>query len=487
MGGRLHPATIAVNGLGQLLPLLFVLLAGPFGVPLVLFGGAAGFAVAGINWWRFTWNIEEDALVIEQGLLQRRRRVIPLGRIQSVESVRKLRHRIFGVVALRVESIGGEDSEGRLDALDPNLAEHVRAVLLRTAAPGQPMDAMQRDLERQASGETLVHLTFGRLVVAGLTGGRVGVAAAILGFGQELWLDRVMQLDVFGTRLVDTLARSVTIVVLVVAIGLAVMFLVSVLATAITFWDFTLRHDGENVSVRRGLLEERSDSIPLRRIQAVRIEQNAIRWVFGLAAVKIEVAGRAGSANQQKQTDVVLPVGRMEEARRVANRLLQADVAGTSLDPMPTAARTRRLWRAVIVSLVAGLPAALFEPRALAALLIVVPLGALALASYRSLGWATTGEHVLARSGVFLRRLWIVPAAGVQSVRATSTPFQRRRRLASLTLEIARSGNAGDPVLIDLAESDAGELTHDVADASTGAGRRQVQERRLRLAAESTV
>lgn len=476
LGGRLHPATIGVAAFGQLLPLVVVLFAGPFALPMVGVAGAIAIGVSALTWWRFTWRVEDNALVIEQGLLQRRRRVIPINRIQSVESVRKLRHRVFGVVALRVESVGAEDSEGQLDALDPGLAERLRAVLLGAASEG----ALAERPQPAADGDLLVHLGPWQLVVAGLTGGRVGVAAAILGLGQDLWFDRLAEADVFDRVLVDQATRNIALIAVAVLAGVVVVFLVSVIATAVTFWDFTLTRDGSTLGVRRGLLEQRSDTIPLTRIQAVRIEQNLLRRLFGLAAVKIEVAGRAGSANQQRQTDVVLPAGPMPEARQLANEILGAAVAGTRLEPMPPAARTRRLVRAGAGTVVACLPAVV-EPLALVAGVVIVPFALLAIADYRALGWAVTEDHVLARRGVFLRRLWLVPTTAVQSVAASSTPFQRGRDLASLTLHIARSSNAGNPALIDLADADVVALCERLAAASTAAGRRQVRERRARI------
>ena len=56
-----------------------------------------------MRWWRFRWRLDPGALVIEQGLLQRRRRVIPLERIQSVDLVTGLPHRVLGVTEVRVE------------------------------------------------------------------------------------------------------------------------------------------------------------------------------------------------------------------------------------------------------------------------------------------------------------------------------------------------------------------------------------------------
>lgn len=478
MGGRLHPAAIGVGVFGQLLPLAFVMLAGPVGLPLVAGIGVFGLGVAFANWWRFTWSVEDGQLVIEQGLLERRRRVIPLNRIQSVETVRKVRHRLFGVVALRVESVGGDDSEGKLDALDPALAGRLRAVLLRTA-PAPTGAERANDVEE--SGQVLVRLSPGRLVVAGLTGGRVGVVAVLLGFAQDLWFDRLAELNVFDSGLADGATNPALVAVVVVG-GLVVVFLLSVGATALLFWDFTLWRSGDTLRVRRGLLEQRSDTIPLRRIQAVRIEQSLVRRAFGLAAIKVEIAGRAGSSDQQRQTDVLLPIGRIDEARRLADRVLGHEVTATPLAAMPSAARTRRITRALVVTAIACLPA-IVDVRGLVAGAVVVPALLLALADYRALGWATTAHHVLARHGVIVQRLWLVPNASVQSLEVSSTPLQRRRGLATLTLEIARSGAAGDPSLIDLDAQTAGDLAGRLAEASTAAGRQQVRHRRQQLSA----
>lgn len=480
LGGRLHPAAILVNGLGQLLPLVFLLVAGPFALPAVLGIGSLGFAVAAAQWWRFAWRLDAESLVIEQGLLQRKRRVIPLARIQSVESVRKLRHRILGVVALRVESVGGDETEGRLEALDPDQAAHVRRVLLRMAPASAPVAAgTQADVDAE-DGEQLVRLSFGRLVAAGLTGGRVGVAAAILGFGQELWLDPVLQ--TFESEVLD---RGVPVVAATVVVAALALFIISVLATALVFWDFTLVDRGDALGVRRGLLEQRSDTIPRRRIQAVRIEENVLRRALGLAAVKIEVAGRASPGNSGGQTDVVLPLGSRSEALALADRLLATDtaVAGSTLQPMPAAARRRRLVRAAVVGGLAFVPAVVDVRFLPAGVLVAAVAVVVALAAYRALGWHSRDDVMLAQSGVLVRRRWVVPATAVQSASTSTTPFQRRQQLATLQLEIARSGNAGDPTLPDLAAADADKLLQAAATRSTDAGRAQVAARRRRLAA----
>ena len=136
---------------------------------LVLFGGFAAFGaiviVAGlalsaassfVRWQRFTWVVENGTLVVEQGLFEQRRRVIPADRVQSVDLIRPLGHRVFGVVQVRVEAISGGDSEGLLEAVEPDTAYAIQRALMGDRAPASPTDGVHASPPHQAPGRPLI-------------------------------------------------------------------------------------------------------------------------------------------------------------------------------------------------------------------------------------------------------------------------------------------------------------------------------------------
>ena len=471
---RLHPAVLGVWALGGVRGIIFLLIAGSFNIfaalVIVLVGAVAGVA----RWLRFEWRLEDQALVIEQGVLQRQRRVIPLERIQSVESVRKLSHRLFGVVELRVESVGGGTTEGQLDALSPRDAAALRSLLLRK---GGAQENGEHD-DRAGEGEPLVRMRPRQLVLAGLTGGRVGVFAALIGFASQALGERVQMVTEAATeglaRLVgDTETLGIVAVsLMLLAAVLAFAFVLSVIATTVTFWDFQLTRDEHNLYTTRGLLDQRSGTIPLYRVQSVRMEENLARRALGLAAVRVEVAGQGGGA---EETSLVLPLGPRADALALIDEILERDlVSRTTLEPMPPGARARRLVRAALATVL--LTAALtwwFGASGLWGLLLAVPFGWLALASYRSLGHAEPDGLALARSGVWVRTTFVTPERNLQAVAVTSTPFQRRRDLATLVLHIARStGGGGDPEVIDVSSGYAHARLLELAVASDVGTRR---------------
>ncbi len=467
----LHPAAILLWTLEVALPLMVALLL--TGAQPVL-AGAALTIVVGVNllrYLRFRWWLEPDALVVERGLLHRRRRVIRRDRIQTVDLERGIRHRMLGVVELRVEALGGGATEGRLSALDPEEAEELRGILLaprRAQAPGEE--------EPDASSETLARVSPSGLVLAGLTGGRVGVLAAGAGFLlQFLPEERVIQLlEPWVATLPDPTPAVVALLLLgLVGAALILGFLLSVLATVVVHWDFTLTREGRTLWVRRGLLTQHRDSVPLHRIQAVRVEENLIRRALGLAAVRAVVAGRAG-ASRDGGSDLILPVGSRAQAVELAARVVGAPPgpAGRPLTAMPEGARTRRLIRAALAAPVAGSMAALawiaWGPSPTPGWPWVMGIGgivvggvgaALALAGYRGLGWADLDSHLAVREGVLNRRTSLVPVNRLQEVTTRASPFQQRRELATLHLGIARPPGRGfTPRGVDMAAGVAGAL-----------------------------
>ena len=144
---RLHPAAIAVwtsSVIGGLaLPILFFVLIGDRSGSIGFVMLAAGIALAAaiVRWSRFWYRLDDRALHLRGGLLQRWERTIQLPRIQSVDVVQKLTHRAFGVVELRIEVVGGQSTEAPLVALLPDEATRLRALLASDLAEeGEPSE-----------------------------------------------------------------------------------------------------------------------------------------------------------------------------------------------------------------------------------------------------------------------------------------------------------------------------------------------------------
>lgn len=300
-----------------------------------------------------------------------------------------------------------------------------------------------------------------QLVLAGLTGGRVGVAVALLGVAQQLFGDRVEGL------FTDLPQRFSPAALVGLGVGLLLAsFVLSVIVTTVAYWEFRLVRDDDELRVSRGLLEQRLDTIPLRRVQALRVEQNLLRRPLSLAAVKVDVAGKAGG-DDARSAGLLLPLGTQAQAQALVAALLAAPaLADVILRPMPRAALRRRLSRAAVVTVVPTAVAVGFlGPPGLLALLIAVPAVLGARSAYQALGEGEAGGVLVTRSGLLVRRTAYVPVGNLQSLALTASPFQRRAGLATVELQIPRSpGVWGGPQLLDVQRERADAVLARLAD-----------------------
>ena len=441
---RLHPLTpffdLIVFGRQLAAPLVIALFAGGggdrtqalFAIPVLL-----GTLYGAVRWWRFTYTFDGARLVIDEGVLTRKRRVIPLDRVQQVEMHSKLRHRLLGVTVLRVDTAGGGgDAEVDLSVVSVAEAERLRSILV----PSAPLEVTTAEA---VDADLLVRLSPWQLAIAGMTGSELALMLTLVGWFvqvvDDLSFDVISNLD--GRLSAPTSVAGfggAALTVLVVWFGLAAI------AGVVKHFGFEMRRAGADLRVRRGLFERREASMPLRRLQAVVVAQSIVRRALGFASIVLQSAGQAtGTSAGVSRIDVPLLAGR--EVETLVRELLPVPASWTlgGLSPHPPAAHRRAIVRRLVIGVaLVTAPAVLLGGAAgvgLALLVLVVAAIAGELA-YLGLGHAAVGGIVTARAGGVARRTVVVPGAKVQSTRLRSSPLQRRAGLATLSIDVAGKG-----------------------------------------------
>jgi putative membrane protein len=440
---------------GLAVPLVLIVVVGGEGGPLTLTIMAGSFAVIGsvIRWARFWYRLDGRTLIVRGGLLQRWERTLPPARIQSVDVVQKLTHRVFGVVELRIEVVGGQSTEAALVALLPEEAKQLRALLMA--------DHSEEDARPEPP---LVRMRPRDLLLAGLTGGRVAVVAAIVGWVFQILPEGTLVVNL--DRLAGTDRSGLGTVLLIAGALLIASVLISLATTIVVYWNFTARRRGDRLIVTRGLLQTRRSVIPVARIQAIRIEENLIRRAFGLASLRVLTAGYGKGSGDEQQSSMLVPVAARARCLGVAEAVLGSDgLPGAGLRPAPTRALVRRLAFASIVGVAALATGLALPDGALAAAVPVLPLAiGFEYLSWRALGHAVVARHVVARSGALLRRTTVADRANVQHLILHRSPTQRPFGLASVTLAIPKAAASVIDVEDEVAEQRFEELAARLSD-----------------------
>jgi putative membrane protein len=451
---RLHPLTpvldlvVAVRQMA--FPVVVIVLGGPGGLAtlaLLALLAAGVIALRAARWYRFTYRIDGTDLVIDEGILQRSRRVVPLGRIQQVDVQRSLRHQLFGVAVLRVDTAGGgSGAEAELDVLGLADAHRLRAELLDRRSgvaavdpaaesgdqPGPPGNTPPPDPDR-----VVLEVPAWRLAVGGITGARLAVVLTVAASAIRL-LEELPE----GTarEVADRVPDTGPAATLLLVVALPVWFALAAGTAVLTDAGFSMTRRDDDLHVRRGLLDKREASTALHRVQVVRIEQNVLRRALGLASVQLQSAG-SGSSASGDVSRITVPVMPVAELDGLLAEILPGRPRLPALHAAPPAARRRAILRRSVPATLAAVPLAALTWPTGAVVLLALPVAALAgELAWRGLGYATVPDHVVARRGGLLRETVVVPVAKAQSVRVRSSPLQRRAGLATLRIDVAGRG-----------------------------------------------
>ena len=501
---RLHPLTPLLRSLQVFYALI---LAGLFATlsegPLIfiLLGAAlAGVLFNTLAFLFLRYRITDDSLVIIRGILFRKRRVIPLSRIENVDVRAGLVHQIVGVVVARIETAGGEASEATLNVVSRAEGDRLRQLLVTQVDATPALSAIQEaSTERGPATETFVpgpaevferRLSLLDLAIAGMTSNRAGVLVGVL-LGSD-YAFQFMPTDWVLARFLPTELRQpqaaveslyqawqhdlgaflTGLAVLSILFGLAGWGL-SVLASVIRFFDFTLTRRGGELRVIYGLLTRREKGFRRARVQNVQVEESIIRRWFNLAALRVQTAGYGPGSKEAERMETLTPITRVSEISDYLHEVYP-DLAWDDVEWRPSHPRSRRrlfIRRAAVVVLVSGGLALFLTPNALFLLIGLVPAWIMASLHYRHLGHARQGSYVLMREGFWNRRSYVVPIRKIQTLHLRQTPFQRRLGLATLTAETA--GNPFDwhaPRSIDLGTGYGRTLLHELATEVSGTG-----------------
>ncbi|RYD57802.1 MAG: hypothetical protein EOP60_03785 [Sphingomonadales bacterium] len=449
---RLHPASLLIDAArsarAYAIPGIVALVAGSRGefrwIGIALLAGLVlGLVLPALRWRAFTYRIEGGALTIEQGLSNRRRRTIPLDRIQDVSLEQGVAERILGLAKVKIETGGGCADEGLLDGVGLSEARRLRQVLQR--GRGASVDAPAETVEEAP----LFAMPFGRVLLLGLFNFSLVWLVALM------WLigkaDDMLELD--WSALADTAEHASMVrlglwtILALIGLVLALTVIGGVARAVIRYAGFRLTHRDGRFRLQQGLFARRDTVILDRRIQLAQVRGGAIRQWLGWRALEFQTLGGSDG-----------PSGRLEVAPLARD---------TEIGPILDVAGFPRLqadgWKGIgnrhglAMALRRGAPIALaasvagwFEPWAWLGLILLAPVIAVALLATRHHDYALRETDMQVRRGVLRRHAWILPYASVQVVSIRQGPLQRMLGLTTVSADSAGASSGPRLDLVDL-------------------------------------
>jgi putative membrane protein len=240
--------------------------------------------------------------------------------------------------------------------------------------------------------------------------------------------------------------------VLLIIFTILALWLLAVVGMILKYGGFTLTRTGDRIQMIYGLLQRRQVSIPVQRIQAVRLVEGVLRQPLGYLTIQVESAGYGPQSNEKA---VLWPLVQQRELMPFLREFLPEFALEIPLQPLPPAARRRYALRNFLPAVLLALPAFIWLPwREMA--LALPPLGVFwGLWKFRDTGWGLRRNMLALRCRSLTRTTFIVPKRCVQSFSAGNTLIQRRAGLVSFSLDLASRARFG---LADISRSDGETL-----------------------------
>ncbi len=469
---RLHPIYLVIetaNTLRQAIPFLVVTILGgaPWQVNVALF--ALIMVVATAQWYVRKYSVIGGVLRVRSGLVNRVVRIVPITRITALEAHRSLTQRLIGVWGLKVQSPGdGAGSVVSLASLSGRRLDELRVALESgrahrrpaRSAPGRATTIQRylawRHTESIKKGPDVIAVLSTRdMLLATITNNTIPLifaAALVVWFRFSEYVPE-RAADVMKTTIEPRGVLAVVIALVVVAVVGGVLF------GALRLNQFTLIRDGDVIRNTRGLLGKQSATIPVKRIQAVRIVEGFTRSLFGYCSLQIEVAG-FGRANTNER--MLFPFVRTDRAAALIRRVLpELALPEQPLRPVPR--RVYRKYYVVPLNYGYGFTLLLWFLPGWWALLALLPCPSAVLLGYfraREARWQIDEETVVLRwRRILVRNTVIAHRSGVQSSEWMSSPWKARAHVAGFKVRFSSGRGAKIRYMVD---TDALMLLHAV-------------------------
>ncbi len=414
---------------------------------LVILGVIVVFIFSYLQYEFFTFQIVNDELIVNEGVLFRERKVIPFHRIQSVHLHQNLLQRITQLVGVKVDTAGSKGKELEIPALRRKKAEELRDLLRekskqttteeKTANEGQRLATETQNKEQQ-----LVKLHLGNLLVLGITENhlRSGFLAMAFVFGYfQQYADFVQK---YIQPKVEAFLPEGSEVNIPLILGAVIVFLlgsilISLIRVILKFYGFEARLVENFIQIQSGLLRKNQYRIPSKKVQFIELHTNFIRRRLGFSTAKIYQAQSASSdTNQSLEIPACYEHHQQAIKQHLYSGIIESPTISTKADAMAylrfaaliaLLPMTLLTWAAIELSFYLFIPIAIFYLYVL----------------YSAWRYGKTVTVSINEEMLIISRGWLFPSTilipmyKAQSLEISQNIFLKRRKLAHFVIHTA--------------------------------------------------
>ncbi|QCA29207.1 hypothetical protein E4Z98_07705 [Vagococcus xieshaowenii] len=273
-----------------------------------------------MNIWWFT-----------MGFLTKKRRLFPITVFKRLNNASGFFFKPFELIQVSIETAGGdtEKAEANFPVIKEeilHLIEHYRQCDQNSYLNSDVREADQESKQFSSfskDNSEAYSISNQEIFVFSLTDlGMIPAIFTVFFFLQEYlpkkWFDQLSQ------RSIELFQAGWLLAIVFILFALVLIGIVSIVRNMTKYYRFSASRTAQTLMIERGLFERKHQTIPLAKIQGIKIKQQLMRKVFGLASVELTLAG--GQSSDDTDTDshtlYLLPIIQERDVFTILNQLL---------------------------------------------------------------------------------------------------------------------------------------------------------------------
>ncbi|MDG2448706.1 MAG: PH domain-containing protein [Saprospiraceae bacterium] len=407
---------------------------------------AAGMGVFSTIWsviayFRYYYSLTDTELVIKKGILKKSDINVPYERIQSVNFKQNFLHQMLNVAEVAIDTAGSGEKEIQIDALSLENAKKLRSEILKRKKKEVSDTVLDGD-ENLEEVENILTLSTSDLFKIGLTQNHFKPVGLIIGlifssFAYSWQLDLDPQ-DIFKNIYTFLEDRSFLQSIIIAFLLIVFSVLYSIVTTFLNHANLTFFRNEDKFQLNQGLLTRKEVAAVDKKIQYISWGQNILQRLLGFHKLSFQQAG-ANAVKQKVKNNFKIPGCTEDKIDFVKKEWLGKLNYAQSFESV-SIHYFYYSFRWIIGLFSIAIAVNLYFYRIKTAIVltaIMIYATYITWLSYKKKKYSINSDQLQISGGGLGFSHLLMPTFKIQNVAMTQSPYQWRRKLASLRIYTA--------------------------------------------------
>ncbi|MDP3393723.1 PH domain-containing protein [Sediminibacterium sp.] len=407
-----------------------------------------------INFFFFRIYILGSELIVTGGLITKTKTIVPINRVQSVHLIETYLHKLTNTCELKIETAGTDATEIEVQAISKEKALLLQTLLQSSIAeknvniaeePQQLIGIQFLDLLRLAISENHIR-TF--LIILAFAYSRLEDLKQLFGFDASDIIDEQVDIAAFS------LSGFLTILIA----GLFFTLLVSFIRVMLRYHEMTIISTIKGFQMEWGFLQTQQKMLFQNKVQLISWNNNFIRRILGIKILRFYMAGE--DINLTKQ-HIQLPVMRPHLLYQLVSPYQAVWPSSNAIlnNVHPSYGWRNTLLFVLPITIGSSIAIFFWNPwYIIFPFLILIYLALSNWVKYQKFRFWYNENSIQIQKGIWGEENVLLNFNKTQHVMVKTTPFQRRKNLASIELH-----TAGETVTIPYISLEQAQYIADLA------------------------